>query len=106
MRLVQRLLLAGFALWFGAAGAAADPQYPSRPITLVVPFSAGGAVDVVARILAEQVGRTLGQPVVVENLTGAGGTIAAARVARSAPDGYTILVGNLGTQVSSVGNYK
>jgi len=86
--------------------AIADQKYPNHAITLVVPFSAGGAVDVVARLLAEYASRIPDQPVVVENVSGAGGTIAAARVARATPDGYTILVGNLGTQVSSVGNYK
>src|SRR5262249_13066904 len=86
--------------------AIADQKYPNHAITLVVPFSAGGAVDVVARLLAEYASRILDKRVVVENVSGAGGTIAATRVARATPDGYTILVGNLGTQVSSVGNYK
>jgi tripartite-type tricarboxylate transporter receptor subunit TctC len=100
-------LVAAVALWLiGVGGASADQQYPTRSITMIVPFPAGGAVDFVARILGDHISQTLGQPVVVENVTGAGGTIAAARVARSAPDGYTILVGNLGTQVASVGNYK
>ena len=111
MRRILRYAVAAIALWLGggvgAVGfAAAADQFPSRAITLVVPFTAGGAVDVVARILAESMSRSLGEPVVVDNVTGAGGTIAAARVARAAPDGYTILLGNLGTQVSSAGNYK
>lgn len=106
MRFVTQFLFAALALVAAAGVASADTDYPNRPITLVVPFSAGGAVDIVARVLGEYASRTLGQPIVVENVTGAGGTIAAARVARAAPDGYTILVGNLGTQVSSVGNYK
>jgi putative tricarboxylic transport membrane protein len=106
MRLVARLVVATLTLAMAGRTAVADQEYPNRAISLVVPFSAGGAVDVVARLLGEYASRTLGQPVVVENVTGAGGTIAAARVARAAPDGYTILVGNLGTQVSSVGNYK
>jgi tripartite-type tricarboxylate transporter receptor subunit TctC len=106
MGLVRQLLFAAL-VWATAAGAASgDTDYPNRPITLIVPFSAGGAVDVVARVLGDHASRTLGQPMVVENVTGAGGTIAAARVARAPPDGYTILAGNLGTQVSSVGNYK
>ena len=66
--------------------------YPSRPITLVVPFAAGGPTDVVARALSVTMGRALGQTVVVENKTGAGGTLAAAAVARAAPDGYTFLI--------------
>jgi putative tricarboxylic transport membrane protein len=106
MRLLAPLLCAALASATVAGTAVADTDYPNRPITLVVPFSAGGAVDVVARVLGEYASRALGQPAVVENVTGAGGTIAAARVARAAADGYTILVGNLGTQVSSVGNYK
>lgn len=106
MRLVSQFLFAALVSVTAAGVARANTDYPNRPITLVVPFSAGGAVDIVARVLGEYASRTLGQPVVVENFTGAGGTIAAARVARAAPDGYTILVGNLGTQVSSVGNYK
>jgi tripartite-type tricarboxylate transporter receptor subunit TctC len=107
MRSVLRLAVAAVALCLiVCGGAVADQQFPARSITLVVPFTGGGAVDVIARVLADSMSRTLGQPVVVENLTGAGGTIAAARVARATPDGYTILVGNLGTQVSSVGNYK
>jgi tripartite-type tricarboxylate transporter receptor subunit TctC len=81
-------------------------EYPNRPISLVVPFSAGGAVDTVGRLIGNQLSKGLGQPVVVENVTGAGGTIAAARVARASPDGYTLLVGNLGTQVASVGSFK
>jgi len=106
MRLAASLLVSALTLAIAGGIAVADQEYPNRAITLVVPFSAGGAVDVVARLLGEYASRTLGQPVVVENVTGAGGTIAAARVARAAPDGYTILVGNLGTQVSSVANYK
>lgn len=107
MREVMRLFIALIAL--GAAmisTAVADQKFPTRPITLIVPFSAGGAVDIVGRLVGEQLSKELGQPVIVENVTGAGGTIAATRVARAAPDGYTMLIGNLGTQVASVGNYK
>src|SRR5262245_52879731 len=67
--------------------------WPTRPITIVVPFAAGGATDVIARLLAERMRRSLGQPVIVENVTGAGGTIAVGRVARAAPDGYTLSLG-------------
>src|SRR5581483_11590772 len=102
-----RFLLAFIAWGAGTLGVAlAGEAYPTRPITLIVPFAAGGAVDIVGRLAGEQLSQALGQPVVVENVTGAGGTIAATRVARAAPDGYTILVGNLGTQVASVGNFK
>ena len=73
--------------------------YPSRPVTLVVPFPAAGPADVLARILAERMRETLGQPVVIENVTGAAGSIATARVVRATADGYTIMLGNLGTHV-------
>lgn len=83
--------LALAAAAFAAPGAFAQ-AYPSKPITLVVPFSAGGPTDVVARTLAAAMGRTLNQTVVVENKTGAGGTLAAAYTARATPDGYTFLI--------------
>jgi tripartite-type tricarboxylate transporter receptor subunit TctC len=73
--------------------------YPSRPITLIVPFAAGGPTDVLARILAEHMRATLGQTVVIENVTGASGTIAGMRAARATPDGYTITIGHWGTHV-------
>jgi tripartite-type tricarboxylate transporter receptor subunit TctC len=73
--------------------------YPSRPITLIVPFAAGGPTDVLARILAEHMRGTLGQTVVIENVTGASGAIAGQRAARAAPDGYTITIGHWGTHV-------
>jgi tripartite-type tricarboxylate transporter receptor subunit TctC len=88
------LLLALLALCAGAAHA-----WPDRPITLVVPFSAGGPTDTIGRILAERMSRTLGQTIVIENVAGAGGTIANARVIKSPPDGYTILIGHVGTHV-------
>jgi tripartite-type tricarboxylate transporter receptor subunit TctC len=103
----MRIFIALIAFGPAMAGiAVADQKFPSRPITLIVPFSAGGAVDIVGRLVGEQLSKALGQSVIVENVTGAGGTIAATRAAKAAPDGYTILIGNLGTQVASVGNYK
>jgi tripartite-type tricarboxylate transporter receptor subunit TctC len=69
-------------------------DYPTRPITIIVPFPAGGPVDTLARLLAEPMRQTLGQPLVIENVGGAGGSIAAARVARATPDGYTMILGN------------
>jgi tripartite-type tricarboxylate transporter receptor subunit TctC len=83
--------LIGLFLLLGAGWAAAE-GYPSRPITLVVPFAAGGPTDVVARALSIPMGKALGQTVVVENKLGAGGTVAATTVARAAPDGYTLLI--------------
>ena len=75
--------------------------YPSKPVTIVVPFAPGGATDVLPRLFAERLQAELGQPVVIENLSGAGGTIGLARVARAAPDGYTIVCGNWTTFVSN-----
>ena len=81
------------------AFAAGAQSYPSRPITVVVPFAAGGPTDTIARILGERMGRALGQTIVVENTAGAGGTIAGNRVAHANPDGYTLAIGHVGTHV-------
>jgi tripartite-type tricarboxylate transporter receptor subunit TctC len=91
MKLMHTAIAATSAL-FLALPAAAQGNYPSKPITLVVPFSAGGPTDVVARTLGAAMTRSLGQTVVVDNKVGAGGTIAAAYVARATPDGYTFLI--------------
>jgi len=88
------------------SSALASENYPARPITIVVPFAAGGPTDILARIIAQSIGPLLGQQVVVEDVTGAGGTIAAAKVARAAPDGYTTVMGNLGTHAAAVGIYR
>jgi tripartite-type tricarboxylate transporter receptor subunit TctC len=95
--------LAGLA---AAAGFARADSWPSRPVTLVVPFAAGGPTDVVGRIIAERLGDILEQHVVVENIGGAGGMIGAQKVARSAPDGYEILLGTVGTQAYNQSLYK
>lgn len=84
---------------------AADP-YPSRPISVVVPFSPGGNTDLVARLIAANVSEQLGQTVLVENKPGAGGSLGSAQVAKAAPDGYTLLVGTLPTQVFNTVLYK
>lgn len=78
------------------ASAAWAQAFPNRPVTIIVPFAAGGPTDVINRLVAEGMAKDLGQPVVVENVTGAGGTIAAARVAQSRPDGYTLLAHHIG----------
>ncbi|HEY7725040.1 MAG TPA: tripartite tricarboxylate transporter substrate-binding protein [Anaeromyxobacteraceae bacterium] len=93
MRQPAALLVAALLLPAGAARAA----YPERPITMIVPFAAGGPTDVVARIVGEPMSRTLGQQVVVENVAGAGGTTGITRGAQAAPDGYTIMMGHMGT---------
>jgi tripartite-type tricarboxylate transporter receptor subunit TctC len=87
--------------WAIVAGARAD-TYPSRPITIVVPFPAGGPTDTLGRILAERMAVTLGQSVIIENPTGAAGTIGTGRVVRSAPDGYTTILGHWQTHVIKV----
>jgi tripartite-type tricarboxylate transporter receptor subunit TctC len=87
------------------ASAALAQTYPSRSITIVVPFPAGGSIDTVARVVGERMKTTLGQPVIVENVTGAGGSIGVGRVAHAAPDGYTIGIGNLSTHVINGATY-
>src|SRR3954451_1396424 len=86
----------GFAMTLLAAFACADPaaaqEWPNRTITVIVPLGAGSASDIISRVVMEQVGRQVGQTVIVENRPGAGGTIGANTVAKSAPDGYTVLV--------------
>jgi tripartite-type tricarboxylate transporter receptor subunit TctC len=97
----RRSLLAGLLAGMAALAQPASAQdWPARPVSLVVPFAAGGPTDVLARALTEPLSRVLGQPVVVENVTGAGGTIGAARVAQAKPDGYTVLLGNIGLATS------
>ena len=92
-------IAAGCILLWGAIAAAPAQVYPSRPITMVVPFAAGGPVDTVARILSEPMRATLGQSIIVENVTGAAGSIGVGRVARAAPDGYTLSIGHWSTHV-------
>ena len=87
------------ALFFATAALSAFADYPERPITLVVPFAAGGPTDTLARILAMRMGKTLGGTIVVENVAGAGGVMANNKVMRAAPDGYTVAIGHVGTHV-------
>src|SRR5258706_9405831 len=93
-----RRIVSGIAVLLLALAARAQ-EFPTRPVTLVVPFSAGGPTDTIARILAQRMTRSLGQNVVVENTTGAGGTIGVGRIARATPDGYTPGLGHIGTHV-------
>src|SRR5215813_9766811 len=89
----------GAALLAAISTLAAAQAYPSRPVTVTVPFAAGGPTDTIARIMAERMSRALGQTVVVENVVGAGGTIAGNKIAHAAPDGYSITIGHVGTHV-------
>src|SRR5262245_40292285 len=99
---MRRFLAACVLLLCGGIAHAQAQTYPSRTITLVVPFPPGGSTDVVARIMAERMRPLLGQPVVIENVGGAGGSIAVGRLARAAPDGYTIDIGQWDTHVGSI----
>src|SRR5215510_913498 len=92
-------LAAGAAAFSTVPRTAIAQTYPSRPITMIVPFPAAGPADVLARILSEPMRLALGQPIVIENISGAAGSIAVGRVARAAADGYTLIMGNLGTHV-------
>ena len=97
-----RLLLAVFAAVLPLAAQAA---WPERVITIVVPFAAGGPTDIITRLVSEPMSRSLGQQIVIENVVGAGGTVGVTRVKNAPPDGYTLIMGNLGTQAASVGLY-
>ena len=107
MRSLLVAAVAGLVLAVAAAAALAQPQpYPSRPITLISPFPPGGSTDVVARVMAERMRPFLGQSVVVEDVGGAGGSIGVGRVARAAPDGYTIDLGQWDTHVGNGAVYN
>jgi tripartite-type tricarboxylate transporter receptor subunit TctC len=93
------LIFAAWAAFFGVTAEASAQAYPTRPITVVVPFPAGGPTDTVARVIADRMQLSLGQPLIVENVTGASGSIAVGRVAHAAPDGYTLSFGNWSTHV-------
>ena len=104
-RTIAAVVGLGLTLGVAAGPAGAQSDYPRRPITLIVPFAAGGPTDVISRIVAEHMSRTLGQPIIIENIVGAGGTTASTRAARAAPDGYTIEMGHMGTHAASVALY-
>jgi tripartite-type tricarboxylate transporter receptor subunit TctC len=100
------LRLAAGAVALVALSQAANAQaYPSRPITIIVPFAPGGSTDVAARMVADHMSRTLGQQVVVQNIAGAGGTVGSTRGMRADPDGYTLLMGQMGTLAAAVALY-
>src|ERR1700760_371621 len=101
----RRTILASMAASV-AGPALAQSSYPSKPITIVVPFAAGGPTDLMARIVGERMAKELGQQFVIDNTTGAAGTIAVGKVARAAPDGYTISIGHVGTHVANGTIYR
>jgi len=107
MQLPRRtfLALAAAAAAVPATRMARAQTYPTRQITLIVPFAPGGGTDVAARIVGEHMSRTLGQQIVVQNIPGAGGTVGSTRAMRAEPDGYTILMGQMGTHAASVALY-
>ena len=100
---IVRLLAAVLAL--GLATSARAQDYPARAITVIVPFAAGGPTDIVARIVSDHMSKTLGQQLVIENVVGAGGTTGVTRAMRAAPDGYTIVMGHMGTHAAAVALY-
>ncbi len=101
--MIRRLLLSAAV---GMLGLAAHAEtYPSHQVTVIVPFAAGGPSDITARIVADQLSKRLGQPFVVENVNGAGGTIGATRAARATPDGYTLVLGHMGTHAAAPALY-
>lgn len=104
----RSLLAAGMAglMGFSATSALSQDVYPSKPITWVVPFAAGGPTDALARHIAERVAREMGQPIVIDNSPGAGGTVGTAKVARAKNDGYTMLVGHMGYMGAAPALYK
>jgi tripartite-type tricarboxylate transporter receptor subunit TctC len=109
MRLARRKFLhlaAGAAALPALSGIARAQAYPTRPVTLVAPFPAGGPVDTIARILGEHMQRALGQPFIIEDVAGAAGSVGVGRVARAAPDGYTLSVGQWSTHVANAAIYK
>jgi tripartite-type tricarboxylate transporter receptor subunit TctC len=109
MNLYSRMLAGGglaALVGFGAFAASAQAQtYPTRTITMIVPFAAGGPTDVIARIVTGHMAQTLGQTIIIENVVGAGGTTATTRAARAANDGYTLITGHMGTHAASVPLY-
>jgi tripartite-type tricarboxylate transporter receptor subunit TctC len=103
---MKKLVLAAMLAIAASVTSAAAQNYPSRQISIIVPFAAGGPTDTIARIMAQAMGVALGQTVIVENTTGAAGSIGVARVARAAPDGYTIGIGHWSTHVVNAAVYQ
>ncbi|MFN8925123.1 MAG: Bug family tripartite tricarboxylate transporter substrate binding protein [Rhodospirillales bacterium] len=95
--MLRRTLLAAVASLVAIAGSVQAQQYPARPVTMIIPFAAGGPTDVLGRVMAQRMSEILGQQVVVENVAGAGGMLGAQRVAQARPDGYQFVLGTVGT---------
>ena len=106
MTLPRLLLLAALVLLALPRAAALAQEWPTHPLRIIVPFPAGGSADAQSRVIADELGRALGQPVIVENKPGAGGNLAAAAAAHAAPDGYTMFLATTGTHASNVSLYK
>ena len=103
--MMTRLSIALASALFAAVSGAAAQTYPTRPVTVIVPFAAGGVTDIVARIVSERMKTALGQSVIIENVSGAGGTIGVTRLFRAAPDGYTLVVGQWTSHVGAGAMY-
>jgi tripartite-type tricarboxylate transporter receptor subunit TctC len=103
---MRKIILAALVALLTSGGNALAENFPSHPITVIVPFSAGGPSDAMMRIMAERMQRTLGETLLIENVTGAGGSLGVGRTVRAAPDGYTIGFGHLGTNVANGAIYK
>jgi tripartite-type tricarboxylate transporter receptor subunit TctC len=106
---MQRFCLSaviGLSLGFGGIETPNAESYPTKPITIIVPFAAGGPSDTIARVLVEEMRKSLGQPLIVENIAGAGGSIGTRRIANAAPDGYSLTIGNWSTHVANGAIYS
>jgi tripartite-type tricarboxylate transporter receptor subunit TctC len=103
---MRKLILGALAALASLAGTAAAQDFPARPLTMVIPFAAGGPTDVLGRVIAARMGEVLGQNVIIENVGGAGGMTGSARVAQAKPDGYTMVLGTVGTHAQGQTLYK
>jgi tripartite-type tricarboxylate transporter receptor subunit TctC len=103
---MRKLILGALAALASLAGTAAAQDFPARPLTMVIPFAAGGPTDVLGRVIAARMGELLGQNVIIENVGGAGGMTGSARVAQARPDGYTMVLGTVGTHAQGQTLYK
>src|SRR2546426_12689614 len=104
--MLEKISAAALAILLALAGTASAQNYPTKPMTMIIPFAAGGPTDVLGRVMAQRLSEILGQQVVVENVGGAGGMTGAARVAQAEPDGYTFVLGTVGTHAQNQTLYK